>query len=86
MEKAALVMIDCDLYQSTVPVLGFLADLLQDGTVVLFDDWFCFGESEDNGEPRAFREFLAEHPEWSAEPFVRFPAYGQGFVMRNLAA
>ena len=51
---ASLVMVDCDLYQSTVPVLAFLADLLQDGTVVLFDDWYCFREADDQGEPRAF--------------------------------
>ena len=83
MERAALVMIDCDLYQSTVPVLSFLVDLLQDGTVVLFDDWYCFGDSEAHGEALAFREFLAAHNEWSAEPFLRFPAYGQGFIVRR---
>jgi hypothetical protein len=83
---AALVMVDCDLYQSTVPVLAFLADLLQDGTVVLFDDWYCFGEADDQGEPRAFREFSAAHPEWRAEWLMDFPAYGKAFVMRGPAS
>ena len=83
MTRAALVMVDCDLYQSTVPVLAFVADLLQDGTVMLFDDWYCFGEAPDRGEPRAFAEFLAAHPEWTAEPFGRFGSYGQGFVMHR---
>ncbi len=81
MGPAALVMIDCDLYQSTVPVLRFVADRLQPGTILLFDDWYCFNESPEHGEPRAFREFLEAHPEWTAEPFLRFPTYGQGFVM-----
>jgi O-methyltransferase len=83
---AALVMVDCDLYQSTVPVLDFLADLLQDGTVVLFDDWYCFGEADDQGEPRAFREFLEEHGEWRADPLMDFPTYGKAFVMRSAPA
>jgi hypothetical protein len=85
MAPAALVMVDCDLYQSTVPVLSFLAPLLQDGTVMLFDDWYCFGESEDHGEPRAFREFLESHGEWEAEALSDFPLYGKAFVMRSRA-
>jgi O-methyltransferase len=85
MGKAALVLVDCDLYQSTVPVLAFLADLLQDGTIVLFDDWYCF-DSEDQGEPRAFREFLHAHPEWAADELSQFSPYGQGFVIRSVSA
>ncbi len=84
MARAALVMVDCDLYQSTVPVLSFLADLLQDGTILLFDDWYCFGEDEGQGEPRAFREFLQDHPEWNAERFITFPTYGQAFIMERV--
>ena len=50
MGPAALVMVDCDLYQSTVPALAFISELLQDGTIILFDDWECFGDSEQHGE------------------------------------
>jgi O-methyltransferase len=83
MGPAALVLIDCDLYQSTVPVLGFLDALFQDGTVILFDDWYCFGDSEDHGEPRAFHEFLADRKEWHAEALMDFPIYGKAFVMHK---
>jgi hypothetical protein len=83
MGPAALVLIDCDLYQSTVPVLRFIEALLQEGTIVLFDDWYCFGDSEDHGEPRAFREFLAEHEEWQAEALMDFPIYGKAFAMHK---
>lgn len=86
MAPAALVMIDCDLYQSTVPVLTFLEDLIQDGTVILFDDWYCFDGAPNRGEPRAFAEFLDAHPGWSAEWFLDFPTYGRGFVMRRRQA
>ena len=81
-----MVLIDCDLYQSTVPVLAFLDDLLQEGSIVLFDDWYCFGDSDDRGEPRAFNEFLADHPQWTAESWIDFPVYGKAFVMRRAAA
>jgi hypothetical protein len=83
MGPAALVLVDCDLYQSTVPVLAFLADVLQDGTVILFDDWYCFAGAPDRGEPRAFAEFLEAHPEWRAEWLKDYPVYGKVFVMRR---
>jgi hypothetical protein len=83
MGLAALVMVDCDLYQSTVPVLAFLADRLQDGTIMLFDDWDCFGNSDKHGERRALSEFLASHAEWAAEPLMSFYPYGRAFVIRR---
>ena len=85
MKPAALVLIDCDLYESTVPVLGFMAQLLQEGTIVLMDDWNCFGASDQMGERKAFGEFLREHQEWRAQPWFSFGWHGQAFLMRRTA-
>lgn len=63
LEKAALVMIDCDLYESTAPVLEFLTDVVGQGTVLIFHDWFRFQGRPDQGEQRACREWLARHPD-----------------------
>ncbi len=60
--RAALVMIDCDLYESTVPVLAFLTDLVGQGSILIFHDWFRFKGSPDCGEQRACREWLARNP------------------------
>jgi hypothetical protein len=68
--KAAVVYIDCDLYLSTVPVLRFIEDFLQPGTVIVFDDWNCFLADPNRGERRAWREFRAESPQLQFEPFV----------------
>lgn len=68
--KAAVIYIDCDLYASTVPVLNFLPPFLQVGTVVVFDDWFCFFGDPERGERRAWREFRNRHPALRFEPFV----------------
>lgn len=83
MGPAAIAMIDCDLYQSTVPVLSFLDGLLQEGTVLLFDDWRCFDEAAERGEPRAFREFLAAHPEWQAHQLFDFGTDGRAFTVQR---
>lgn len=82
MGPAALVLVDCDLYESTVPVLRFVRDRLQPGTVVMFDDWNCFDRSDDKGQRRAFREFLDENPSWNAVPLLSFGWHGQAFTMQ----
>jgi len=60
--KAAIVMIDCDLYESTVFVLNFLSDIVQQGTILIFDDWFRFQGNPNAGEQRACREWLDKNP------------------------
>jgi O-methyltransferase len=62
LSRAAVVMIDCDLYESTVPVLRFLTDIVGQGTVLIFDDWFRFKGSPQSGEQRAAREWVEANP------------------------
>lgn len=69
-DLAAVVYIDCDLYESTVPVLEFIKDFLQLGTVIVFDDWNCFWADPDKGERRAWREFCERYPELKFEDFL----------------
>ena len=68
--KAAVIYVDCDLYSSTVPVLEWAKDFLQRGTVLVFDDWFCFYGDPDYGERRAFREFRERYPRMVFQEFV----------------
>ena len=65
-------------------MLRWLASFLQDGSVLLFDDWRSFGDDPSLGQPRAFEEFLAAHPEWRAEAFVDFEDHGRGFCLRKM--
>lgn len=60
-KSAAIVYIDCDYYESTVPALEFVTDLLVDGSVLIFDDWFLFQGRSDRGEQRAFAEWKERH-------------------------
>jgi hypothetical protein len=56
--KIALVNIDCDLYESAVPVFNFIEPLLQEGTVIYIDDLFAgYKGNPTKGVARAFREF-----------------------------
>ena len=53
--------IDVDLYSSTYQVLNFIKPLLCVGSVILFDDWYCFPVGMHQGEAKAFNEFLEEN-------------------------
>jgi len=70
-KKAVVIYIDCDLYASTVPVLNFIKDFLQRGTIIVFDDWFCFFGDPERGERRAFREFCQRNPNLFFQNFVQ---------------
>lgn len=60
--KAAIIMIDCDLYDSTISVLNFIVDLLQNGTIIIFDDWYNYKSDPNKGEQAACKEWLENNP------------------------
>jgi hypothetical protein len=82
LKRAAIVWVDCDLYESAVPVLEFMTDYLQEGTVVIFDDWFAFRGNPERGEQRAWHEWLAAHPEVKPVEFQKFGWNGHSFIIQ----
>ena len=83
---AAIVWIDCDLYVSTKPVLDFLSSHLTEGTVVCFDDYYCYRGSPEQGEQRALREFLADNPDVYFTPYLDFAPIGKSFLVHLTGA
>ena len=82
-KKAAIIYIDCDLYESTVSVLNFITDYLTDGTIIIFDDWLAFEGSSYRGEQRAFSERLERNPNIKISEFYKLiPAKGL-FIVHN---
>ncbi len=79
--RLAVAWVDCDLYESTVPVLDFLTPQLQDGSVLVFDDWFCFHGRPDRGEQRACSEWLDANPEISLIPYRDYHSFGRSFLV-----
>jgi hypothetical protein len=77
----AVVHVDCDLYESTRSVLTGIAPALQDGTVLLFDDWFHYRGNPHKGEARAFTEFLDAHPEWEAAHYRSYGTFCNAFIL-----
>ncbi len=81
LQPAAIVNIDCDLYASAREALECIAPKLQQGSVVLFDDWNAFAARRDAGERRAAREFLAQQLWLAFEPWFAYEYTGQAFLV-----
>jgi O-methyltransferase len=78
---AAIVHVDCDLYESSRTVLRFMTPLLQEGSILLFDDWFCFNASPQRGERRAVTEWLAEDSGgFTLERYAEYGWHGAAFI------
>jgi len=83
LRRAALVFIDCDLYESTRDALAWLVPYLQTGTVLCFDDYFCFAGDATRGEQRALAEFRAAHPGIALVDWHLFGWHGKSFIVNR---
>lgn len=79
--KAAVVWIDSDLYASAKTALDSIVSLLQDGTVLIFDDWFAYRANPDLGEQAAFAEWLHRLPGFRAIPYMQEGTWRKAFIM-----
>ncbi|MFT5500055.1 MAG: putative O-methyltransferase YrrM [Woeseiaceae bacterium] len=70
-EPVSFLHVDCDLYSSTVTIFEALGTRLQEGAIVLFDEYYNFPRWQEH-EYKAFQEFVAasgveyEYIGWSA--------------------
>jgi hypothetical protein len=78
--KAAIIYIDCDLYESTRDALRFMKPFLQDGTILCFDDYFAYRGRPDMGEQRALAEFQEANPNLHMRPYVLYGSMGMSFL------
>lgn len=84
LKQLACVWIDCDLYESTVPVLKFITPYLSIGSVILFDDWRCYRNLATHGEQRAYCEWLEENYGLTLNDFISFGFHGMSFTVASL--
>jgi hypothetical protein len=83
--KIALAYIDVDYYSSTKEVLAFIADKLQHGSIIAFDDWNCYYADPMRGERRAFAEWQKSLSAVARfEPFLPIAWSGQSFIYQEL--
>lgn len=83
--KAAVVHIDCDLYESTVTVLHnlLLHNLLQQGTVILFDEFNNNFASDEFGERKASDDIFLQNNTYSLEKWFTYGSSGYAFLVQK---
>jgi len=73
--KLRIVLIDCDTKKAAKLALDFIKNSIQDGTIIMFDDYVFYKGRYDMGEYSAFEEFKKENKKFF---FRRIFDYGYG--------
>lgn len=84
LNKVAIAWIDCDFYESTVPVLNFLTSRLSIGTILIFDDWKVYRNLSDRGQQKACAEWLQKNPGLKLTEIYDFSHNGRVFTVSGL--
>jgi hypothetical protein len=79
--KAILVNVDCDLYESAVPVFDFIDPLLQEGAVIYVDDLFAgYKGNPHKGVARAFLEWQGRS-RWKLARHLDVGWWGRSYIV-----
>ena len=81
--KAAMVCIDCNLYDSYVQALDLVLPFLQVGTIVYLDDYYSSPQSNNNPR-KAFEDFQSRYPEIEFIPFLNVGWWGKSFIIAQI--
>lgn len=81
-QQIAIAHFDCDLYQSTMDGLLGLEDKFQQGTLLLFDDWFNYKGRKDCGEQKAVNEWL-KSTNLQLTPYFPYGTFCQSFIVQR---
>lgn len=68
--KIAMIYIDCDIYESAIPIFDFITSGLQVGTVLVIDDWVRHHAHPNHGIQRAYNEWLTKNPSIKTTPIA----------------
>jgi len=77
--KAAIINIDSDLYESCIDALNYCKSLFQMGTVLLLDDFYCFNSNPNMGEQKALKDFEIKN-DIKFEKWFNYKYAGQAFI------
>ena len=83
-DKVRIVMIDCDLKEPTLLALEFIKPSIQEGTIIIFDDFVFFKGNENKGECGAFNDFRKKYPEISFRRIFNYGYGSQAFIASKI--
>lgn len=85
-EKIAIVFIDLDLGSPARIALDFVRPALQQGSILVFDDFFAYSGSLQKGVAGSFESFRRQHPELRFRHLLDYGYGGSAFVLGDIEA
>ena len=82
--RAKVIFIDCDLKSPALAALSFCQSLIQEGTVLILDDYFSYKGNPDLGISGAFREFKEKFPKFVWRRLFHYGYLGQVFICASI--
>ncbi|NCN08292.1 MAG: hypothetical protein GW938_00455 [Leptospira sp.] len=80
-DKVAIANIDCDLCISTIDALEIIKGKLQQGCILMMDDWYQFEADNKKGQRKATKEFLIKNKNISLEDYIIYGHIGKAFIV-----
>lgn len=79
--KASLIMMDCDIYTASKEALWFCEPLIKDASVIIFDDWGWRSDEGEIGQQEAFAEFLEAFPYFTCDSLPAYIPQARNFLV-----
>ncbi len=83
-KKARVVMVDCDLKEATELALNFLKNVLQKGTIIMFDDYIFYKGDVNKGEYGAFKKFQEENSNFKFREAFEYGYGSRAFIVTDV--
>ncbi|MEK6706813.1 MAG: TylF/MycF/NovP-related O-methyltransferase [Candidatus Poribacteria bacterium] len=80
-QKSRIVFIDCDLKEPSRLVLEFVRPSLQQGMILVMDDFFSYRGSETKGVAGAFYEFCEKYPNLKWRKLLDYGYGGAAYIL-----
>ena len=79
--RAAILLFDMDLYEPTKSALNWANEFIDEGTFLMFDEFFAFNGSQEKGEAKAFLEYSHQNPNLVFRDFATYGSGGKVFIV-----
>ena len=78
--KASVIMIDCDLKSSAKLVFNYIRGIISEGTILILDDYFNYKADSHKGVQGAFHEFIKNN-KLSYQELIRYGIGGYAVII-----
>lgn len=83
-EKCAILFIDCDLMNPSLVALNFMQPILQEGSVIILDDYWAYKGKTEFGTCGALNIFLNNFPTIKIRQYNTYGCGGNSFIIEKI--